>query len=346
MTRHDNTAEQNPGFTLLDQGEIESVIAAFREGTRGDAQTVRAGPATCPEVTQRSSADRVHEQAPGSSSEVGDTMRVLVDGAELFCSSRGSGAVCLVLCGMGTAPYERQMPSALNDRLRLVFVDLRGSGRSSGEPKDLTFDLIANDLEAVRVASGVERLAVLGHSIFGALAIEYGRRYPAHVSHVVTIGTPPRGDMTRLATDSAAFFQKEASEERQRLLHENLARLAGDASPGQFLFAQTPMRFFDARFDAAPLYAGAVVKPEFYAHLMGALTPAWDVTVGTPGLQAPLFIALGRHDYTVPFSLWDDIAPALPCATVQMFERSGHQPFFEEPDLFTARLTDWMTSRL
>jgi CheY-like chemotaxis protein len=71
----------------------------------------------------------------------------------------------------------------------------------------------------------VERVAVLGHSILGMLAIEYGRRRPASVSHVIAVGTPPRGDMVRLVAEGRAFFEANASEERKRLLRENLAAL-------------------------------------------------------------------------------------------------------------------------
>ena len=83
------------------------------------------------------------------------------------------------------------MPEALDDHLQLVFVDLRGGGKSTGNAEDLTFDLLADDLDAVRRALGVERVAVFGHSILGVLAIEYARRRPAHVSHVIAVGTPP-----------------------------------------------------------------------------------------------------------------------------------------------------------
>lgn len=57
------------------------------------------------------------------------------------------------------------------------------------------------------------RVAVLGHSILGVLAIEYGRRFPGSVSHVIVVGTPPSGDMALLAAKSAAFFEEDASED-------------------------------------------------------------------------------------------------------------------------------------
>lgn len=101
---------------------------------------------------------------------------VSVNGAELYYSTRGSGPTCLVLSAVGTEPYKRLTPQQLAERLRLVYVDLRGGGRSTGDPTDLTFEVLADDLEAIRVKLGVDQVAILGHSILGVLAIEYGRR--------------------------------------------------------------------------------------------------------------------------------------------------------------------------
>src|SRR6185436_8555504 len=251
----------------------------------------------------------------------------------------------LVLSSIGTKPYERQMPPELSDDLELVFVDLRGSGQSTGEPTGLTFDVLAGDLEAIRADLGVERVAVLGHSVLGVLAIEYARRCPASVSHVITVGTPPFADMARVSARSTSFFEEDASEERKQILRENMARLPADATMAQFLFAQTPMRFFDARLDAGPLFAEASAKLELIAHLMGALTAGWDVTAGASSLRVPIFHAHGRHDYVVPYVLWEGVTDRLPDATFRLFERSGHQPFFEEPDEFASALKEWMARK-
>ena len=266
-------------------------------------------------------------------------------GAEINYVKRGQGPVCLVLSSIGTKPYERQMPAALDEHLTLVFVDVRGSGRSTGAASDLTFDVLADDLEAVRAALGVERLAVLGHSIVGMLAVEYARRRPETVSHAIMVGTPPRGDMTALQASTAAYFEQHASDERKRILRENIAALSPATPPAQAIFAQTPLRFFDPHFDALPLFAGAEPRPEMLMHLLGTLAASWDVTAGS-ALQARLLIAHGRHDYTVPHLLWDAVLPALPTATKRIFEESGHQPFVEEPERFTAELTAWLRDSL
>jgi proline iminopeptidase len=244
---------------------------------------------------------------------------------------------------MGTRPYEKQLPAALSQVLELVLVDLRGSGASTGNAADLSFDVLAEDLDAVRRAIGAERVVVLGHSILGALAVEYARRRPESVSHLILVGTPPSGDMSRLASRAGAFFQESASEDRKRALAENLARLPADPrerSPLAMMLAQTPQRFFDARFDAAPLFEGGVLNLAFFAYLMGKLAPGWDIQSGP--LDVPLLLALGRHDYVMPHVLWDGVWELFPRVTRELFQSSGHQPFFEEPERFTAAVSAWL----
>lgn len=271
-------------------------------------------------------------------------MIVSVHGAALSYTTRGNGPTCLILSSIGTKPYERLMPPQLSDRLQLVFVELRGSGSSASDPSELTFDVLAEDLEAIRKELGAEQVAVLGHSILGALAIEYGRRCPDTVSHVITAGTPPTGDMARVMAQANAFFQEDASDERKEILRQNLAELPANPSLRESTRAQTPLRFFDARLDTSPLFGEAEVKPAFFQHLLGTLTAGWDITVDADSLRVPILLAQGRHDYASPHTLWEGIASRVPNATLRLFEKSGHHPFFEEPDLFASVVTDWMKS--
>jgi proline iminopeptidase len=269
-------------------------------------------------------------------------MVVSVDGAELFYSTRGTGVPCIVPCILGTKQFERMTPAPLTDYFKFIYVDLRGGGRSTGDPGDLTFDVLASDLEAVRKHDGAERVVVLGYSIVGVLALEYSRRCPDTVSHVITAGTPPSGDIPKLVQAGAAFFEADGSEERKTILRENYAKLPPGTPPTQAVFAQTPMRFFDPRFDAMPLFAEADFKPKLFERVLGPLTANWDVTVDMPSLRVPILLAHGRYDYVSPYTMWNGIVDALPAATQHVFERSGHQTFFEEPQRFAEVVREWM----
>jgi len=216
---------------------------------------------------------------------------------------------------IGKAPYERQLAS-LARAFRIVIADL--------DDPELDFDRAAAVFERAR---GAEKVVVLGHSINGMFAIEYARRFPHSVSHVITVGSPPSGDMAALAPLGKAHFEAHASPERKQILADNLAK-AG-ASPIAGLFAQTPLRFFDPRFDAAPLFEGMEMRPATMMRAMGPLATAWSYAP----IEVPLLVTLGRHDYVVPCNLWDGID-----VETHIFEESGHQPFVEEPERFCARV--------
>jgi proline iminopeptidase len=269
-------------------------------------------------------------------------MVVSVDGAQLFYSTRGSGIPCIMPTVLGTRVFERLTPEPLTDYFQFVYVDLRGGGRSTGDPADLTFDVLASDLDAVRSALGEPHVIVLGYSLMGVLALEYGRRFPTTVSHVITAGTPPIGDLRELVKSSNAFFAADGSEERKAILQENLAKLAPETPPTQAVFAQTPMRFFDARYDAVSLFAETQFNPRLFEHVL-SLTAQWNVLDGVESLQVPALLAHGRYDYAVPFTMWNGLVEQIPNATLRLFERSGHQVFFEEPERFVEVVRSWMS---
>jgi len=162
------------------------------------------------------------------------------------------------------------------------------------------------------------------------------------VSHVVAVGTPPTWDLPKLASDALSFFEADASEERKAILRDNLARLPAGADARQGLLARTPMRFFDPRFDAVPVFAESEARPELLAHIMGPLVAGWDIRSASRSSSVPLLIAHGRYDYVVPYVLWNGVAETLPHTTVRLFDRSGHQPFLEEPEAFGMAVESWM----
>jgi proline iminopeptidase len=162
------------------------------------------------------------------------------------------------------------------------------------------------------------------------------------VSHVITAGTPPTGDVPEIAKAATAFFEADGSDERKAILRENYAKLPPGTAPEQAVFAQAPMRFFDPCFDVLPLFAGAVFRPQLFEHVLGPLTAGWRVTADRESLQVPILIAHGRYDYVSPYTMWNGIVETLPDAEMLLFERSGHQAFFEEPARFVEVVRAWM----
>ena len=273
---------------------------------------------------------------------------VTVAGATLRYAIEGTGRPVLVI---GSATYyQRTFSRPLREVCTLAFADLRHFVECDAalSVDRLSFDTYADDIERIRVTLGFKPVVVVGHSHHGNLALEYAKRYPDSTSHVVLIGSPPCG-VTRTVKASDDYWAAHASEHRKAALRhhwdalssETLASLSpGDAFIAQYL-ADGPKYWYDPHYDASPLWQNMHVNMDLITSFRGLFAEyelSWDPT----RLQAPVLIVMGRYDYVVPHVLWDEVLPGLQNVTYHVFERSGHTPQLEEPQLFDQIFLDWL----
>ncbi|MFN3431895.1 MAG: alpha/beta fold hydrolase [Candidatus Sericytochromatia bacterium] len=279
------------------------------------------------------------------------TGTLAADPFELAYTVEGQGRPVFVI---GSAVYyPRTFSAALRRELQLVFADHRGFARATGPyaPADYTLDRVIEDMALVRERLGLEKMVVVGHSGHGFLALEYAKRYPAHVSHVVMIASrPSNGPVHAALTDR--HWHEAVCPERKALQDAEWARLPDDlaAEPDRrfitFCLRMGPRSWYDAAFDAAPLWADVPVTMPVMDHLWGEAFRDLAIEDGLEALGVPVLLALGRHDYLVgPASAWDPYRERFQDLTVKVFDRSSHTPQLEESALFDAELLSWLASR-
>src|SRR2546426_3253877 len=103
-----------------------------------------------------------------------------VNGTEISHLEVGKGLPCLVMHGgLGVDHTQfREWLDPLGDVLRLVYYDHRGNGRSGRPPiETLSHDQLVADADGLRTHLGFERIAVMGHSYGGCLALLYALQY-------------------------------------------------------------------------------------------------------------------------------------------------------------------------
>lgn len=262
----------------------------------------------------------------------------------------GTGAAAIVI-GFPNY-YTRVFSEDLRSYLRLVFVDHRGSAASPGSVDTTEFALerIVDDLELVRETLGLGRIVVIGHSGHAFMALEYAKKYPANVSHVVMIGIAPdlSASSRQAAQQSwlrlASPERKSALEESQRkITDDQLAQLAPSERWIKSYVRNGPRAWYDPHFDSTPLWEDVDINMEMFNYVWGELFRDIDVTRGLENFDRPVFMALGRYDFLVaPPSSWEPIKDSFNDLTVRVFEKSGHTPQYEEPELFGRELLAWM----
>jgi proline iminopeptidase len=262
----------------------------------------------------------------------------------------GGGAPAMVI---GSALYyPRVFSQNLRKHLRLAFLDHRGFAASPGQVdvSEFALDKLLDDFERARKQLGLGRVAVIGHSGHAIMAMEYAKKYPANVSHVVMIGMAPDLGPANAAA-AARYWDESVWPERKLALDESMRRTPDEQlaalSPGQRFIKNYvrigPRVWYDPRFDSSPLWDGVDINMEMFNHVWGKIFRDIDITRGLSDLALPVFLALGRYDFLIaPPSAWDPLRPHFRNLTVRIFERSGHTPQYEEPQLFDAELLRWM----
>jgi proline iminopeptidase len=93
-----------------------------------------------------------------------------------------------------TSDYMLNLEKLAGHNLAVVTYDQRGVGHSSSPPADpanYSLEKYAEDLEAVRKATGANRVHLFGHSWGGIVALRYATLYPEQVRSVILMGSGP-----------------------------------------------------------------------------------------------------------------------------------------------------------
>jgi len=227
---------------------------------------------------------------------------------------------------------------------RVIFYDQRGDGRSDplkpGQSCTLA-DQIA-DLEALRAHLGLDKIDFLGHSWGGYLSMAYAARYPAHISHLLIVDSAaPRWDDTLFLFDQ---IFPEISERRAgySFADEMGDKAASDASIHDYL---TMLFYSQEKRDAfvAQMAPGAYRKEVFQAVIHDL--PRFDLNPELHKYNFPVIVMTGRYDINVAPLVAYRIHKAIPGSRFVVFEKSGHIPFYEEPEAFVRATEDFLLSK-
>jgi len=292
------------------------------------------------------------EEVAEETKEEATSGAVNVDGFELTYSIEGTGIPCMVVGSRIFWP--RTFSRELRKHLKLIFVDSRFFTPITKKIELSTFsmDTVVDDIEQVRKTLGLEKMAVLGHSAMGIPALEYGKKYPEHTSHVIMIGTPPNWneEYQKLVNE---FWESDASDERKAIYKRNMEELTEEKLNKVTPFRQWALQYiassswywYDPNYDCSWLWEGLDGNMDIINHFFGVLLSKYDSSQNLDQLTAPVFLALGRYDYAVPYNSWDDVKEKFKNLSYNVFEKSGHYPMLEEQELFDKKFLDWIENQ-
>jgi pimeloyl-ACP methyl ester carboxylesterase len=240
-------------------------------------------------------------------------------GVDLYYETAGSGESVVFVpdLGCGAWLWGWQTPALAGPREAITW-DLRGCGRSLGEPAD-SIAAMAADLEAVLADCGVAEAAVVGAGMGGMVALQYALEY-ARVDRLVLHGTTADGG----EFDAGAFFGEPGD-------------LDGLASAG----------FREAYPDAVDRIADwreAEDADEAGKRAHAVAVSACDLSDRLHEITQPALVAHGESDAVAPIGAGEALAAGLPRGSIERFAEGSHLFFVEQARLVSDVLAGFLES--
>ncbi|KKR96538.1 MAG: Alpha/beta hydrolase fold containing protein [candidate division TM6 bacterium GW2011_GWE2_41_16] len=267
----------------------------------------------------------------------------LPDGASIYYEEEGRGTPLVLISGGpgGTHQGFHADFSRMKTCARVIYYDQRGVGKKSSiDPtgKTYTIQQAVEDLENIRKALRIKRWVVLGWSYGGLVAQCYALTYPQQTQGLV-LGCSCHG-APRLNTCSREKMFLSPGE-KERINHIYDLFFAGAINSQQWIYNRFLCGHWKQQLYYKPENEEAIRKGLYgwlpaagFQFLIAQDKDRIDLTGMFNDFDVPTLVCESTWDLT-----WDAVKMEFmkknhPHAQVEVFEKSGHCVFHDEPDTF------------
>jgi len=233
---------------------------------------------------------------------------------------------------------------------RAVALDLRGCGESSGGPEDgrSAYDIpqLADDLAGFVDGLHLDAFHLVGHSLGGAVALQYALHHGSRVRSLTLASPPPPTGLAGMRDGASTFarlLRRVDPDHRPSMaaLRSNY-RMQRSLGTNRWMLRRTlpelmPAASLDPALAEALLTDAARMSPDAVVGFLQALH-RWNVEAELASLRVPTVVLWGARDVVVPRAGLEAMARLLPCGELVVWPGVGHSPQLERPDQFVALL--------
>ncbi|MCW2651860.1 MAG: hypothetical protein JWR32_2836 [Mycobacterium sp.] len=251
----------------------------------------------------------------------------------------GSGPAILLIHGIGdNSSTWDTVQTKLAQRFTVIAPDLLGHGKSDKPRADYSVAAYANGMRDLLAVLDIERVTVIGHSLGGGVTMQFAYQYPQLVERIVLVGT---GGVTKdvhfalrlaalpMGSEALALLRLPGALPALHLAGRIIGAALGSTRFGRDLpdvlrvLAELPEPTASAAFSRT---LRAVVD------WRGQVVTMLDRCYLTESV--PVQLVWGEDDSVIPVSHARMLHAAMPGAQLEIFHRSGHFPFHDDPDRF------------
>jgi pimeloyl-ACP methyl ester carboxylesterase len=261
-------------------------------------------------------------------------MQLEVDGRRVYAATGGRGfdpakPALLFVHGAGMDHTVWQLPArwfAWHGHSVLA-ADLPGHGRSEGPALDSVREL-ALWLGRVMDAAGVDRAAIVGHSLGGAVALEAAAALQERVARIALLGTAAAIPVSAALLGAAREVPERAYRMMTAWSHGHAAKMGGHPVPGLWMTGGSLALF--ARNAPGVLHADL------------AACAAWTSgPAAAARVRCPALVIVAAHDIMIAPRNSEALARQIAGSRTVTLPDCGHMLVAEQPDATLDALIDF-----
>ncbi|MBS1664601.1 MAG: proline iminopeptidase-family hydrolase [Bacteroidetes bacterium] len=282
---------------------------------------------------------------------------VIVNNHRIWYHRFGHGdPILFIPGGPGAAHHFWPDMNGLAKSFEVIYYDPFGRGQSdtAKDVKEYTFEHDVDEVEALRIALNLRKVNIYGKSYGSVVAQAYALKYPNSISHLILAAAFHSAEMWQANDDNSNQEIRNQYPEIGRRL-DSLHQKGYVSSDSLYLAIAAPVNdgllyYYNPNNNATENFN---INWKLYYQLAGRDA---DVTLGgdlanidfRPRLKeitVPTLIIAGRFDrVSIPrYAL--QYKELMPAARFVMFEKSGHHPSIEEPELHDKIVRDFLRDR-
>ena len=228
---------------------------------------------------------------------------------------------------------------------RVITFDPPCSGRSTRPARLDMQEMLACAEEALTACGIMAPVDVFGHSQGGVAALAFAIEQPQRVRSLILANTASGGPCYFRAP--GAIWNRSHPDYWRMGLPGLLYLLTRRHAPAMLMLN---VIFRASWFDRSRFVPARITLHDWFRPASPRL--AWNLMArrlhyGTrlEEVRAPTLVLAGHHDPQMPPACAEELVRGIPNARLVIFEKSGHYPFLEEPDLFWAAVEEFMSKQ-
>jgi len=242
--------------------------------------------------------------------------KIKINDIELAYTRRGKGTTLVLLHGY---PLDHHLwddvAPLLEDTFDLILPDLRGFGQSTTIASPFTMDDYASDIAGLLDHLGIQKAAIVGHSMGGYVALAFARLYPERVSGLGLVSSQVLAD----PPDRKEGRYKSAAEVSEKGI-------------GAVVETMTPKFTSDEDLQTLARETMERQRPAAFIGALKAMAERMDSTSLLSSFKFPMVIIHGEDDALIPIDRAREVKNAIPQAHLVELNGAGHMPMMESKE--------------